>query len=385
MGYPVAYRKGAEAFQPLNPDKYTRPDTKPGPLPVPDNDNEPPRPKSGVPPSGGGRAVGRFRTALRRHLIGLAVDVAEEALHQWWSNPQRWNPNGWTLKFGPCVPPYTYPRYVGLLSYSGVRCLGGQALDEKYVPKESSLYLIGAYAGAARYYVYVGWTRTAAQRAVAPRLFPAPQVMPEEIYAPAVPLELPWLQPQPQVWPLTLPKLPWPLVALRPNTPTYDRGYAVPASVPRVIPAPSVAVPLWPRGPAGPVLKPPPVIPAPPGPKVKEKKARTAGYGVANAVVGAATEGVDVLEALWDALPRNRQTREKGKKTTPQQKALDLYRGWQDIDVAAAVKNLVANELKDRAIGTIGQAVGKAAAKAKPHGDLPIGFQTGAWDNGVFF
>lgn len=387
MGYPVAYRRGSGAFSPLSPGKYTRPNTKPGPLPVPDNDNEPPPPKSGVP-RGVGRAVGRFRNLVRRHLIGLAIDVAEEVLHQYWTDRRQWNLNGWRLRFGPCTPPASYPTDVGLLAYVGNLCIGGQALNEEYKPQDYSIGIIGASRGAVRYYAYIGFDRTTAHRYATPKLFPTRKLFEENVFAP-VPQELPWLAPSPDVNPLGLPKLPWPLVALRPETPWHERGYVAPIEEPYrpdVVPR-GVAVPI-----GGPRAQPAPLSPLvpgdpvrPPGPKVKERKIRMGGYGAVNAVVSAATEGVDIVEALWDALPRSRQTREKGKKTTPQQKALDLYRGWPDIDVAAAVKNLVVNELKDRAIGRIGQAVGKAAQKSRPHGNLPIGYQTGAWDNGVFF
>lgn len=386
MGYPVAYRRGSEAFSPLSPDKYTRPNTKPGPLPVPDNDNEPPPPKSGVP-RGVGRAVPTFRRMVRRHLIGLGIDLAEEVANQWFTNPKQWNNNGWERLFGPCVPPASYNRNLGLLDYTAYTCLGGQALVENNYPKPWSRNIIGAYGGATRAYVYIGWRRTSAQQAASPKLFPTLRVLPEQVYAPGLPAELPWLEPTAKIDPLVLPALPWPLVALRPNTQFYERGYVAPVDA-DLLPsqARAVGVPLWPRGRPEPVPVAPPGAPLkPPGPKVKERKIRMGGYGAVNAVVSAATEGVDFLEALWDALPRNRQTREKGKKTTPQQKALDLYRGWPDIDVAAAIKNVVVNELKDRAIGTIGQAVRKAAQRSRPHGNLPIGYQTGAWDNGVFY
>lgn len=383
MGYPVAYRRGSEAFEPLNPGKYTRPNTKPEKIPVPDNDNVPPPPKSGVPRGVGvlSRGVGKFRRVARRHLVGLGIDLAEEVLNQWWTDRRHWNNNGWELRFGPCVPPASYPTDVGLLSYSMFTCLGGQALVESNRPAPWSVGIIGAARGFSRYYTYIGWWHPPS-----PFRLPVRKVWPEVIFAPR-PEELPWLEPSPYVDPLSLPKLPWPLVALRPNTAAYVRSYAVPGpgeAAPSL--EPSFGRPLVPKGEVVPLPGLKPWLPVrPPGPKVKERKIRMGGYGAINAVVGAATEAVDVVEALWDALPRSAQTREKGKKTTPQQKALDLYKGWPQLDLPAAVKNLLANELKDRAIGTIGQAVGKAAQKARPHGNLPIGYQAGAWDNGVFF
>ena len=325
MAYPAAYRKGAGAFEPLSPGKYTRPNTKPGPLPVPDNDNEPPPPKSGVP-----RGVGRtalFKRMLRRHLLGLAFDVTEEVFHQYWTDRRQWNLNGWRLRFGPCTPPASYPTDVGLLSYTANLCLGGQALDEKYKPRDYSIGIIGASRGAVRYYTYIGFDRTSAHRYATPKLLPTRKLFEENVFAP-VPEELPWLKPVPEVNPLSLPKLPWPLVALRPDTPWHQRGYAAPADA-ELLPsrAPAVGVPLWPRGQPLPIPVAPPGAPLkPPGPKVKEKKAR-AGYGAAKAVVGAVTEGVDVVEALWDALPRNRQTRQKGKKTTRNRRLLISIEG----------------------------------------------------------
>lgn len=164
----------------------------------------------------------------------------------------------------------------------------------------------------------------------------------------------------------------------------------------------------------------------------KERKMRMRA-GWYRAVVGAIsgiTETLDGVNALWEALPPSRRTGyyaihvsprslvqrngrtwyrdKKGKlhaiqaddggligrhgpvkgtggavvwvkrfQAKPQQIADDLYRYSDQIDLNKAAKNYLENQIEDYVFGKSGQAAGKAAQKAQPHGKLPFGFQVG--------
>lgn len=89
----------------------------------------------------------------------------------------------------------------------------------------------------------------------------------------------------------------------------------------------------------------PPVFhPGPPGPGVTEKKLRTP-YPV---IVNILTEGVDAIEAIWEAIPPEHRF---WRNPTPQGMVQDIYYNWDHIDWEQVVWNLVANEIEDRAIG----------------------------------
>lgn len=102
----------------------------------------------------------------------------------------------------------------------------------------------------------------------------------------------------------------------------------------------------------------------PPRPGEKEKKLAHSGavkvvFGAANAI----TETLDVISALWDALPKSRQTRKRGTKTKPQEKLQDLYDNFDQIDWNLAIQNIALNQLEDFALGKLS---GEATKASKP-------------------
>lgn len=130
--------------------------------------------------------------------------------------------------------------------------------------------------------------------------------------------------------------------------------------------------------------------PRPPRAKEKESKvvlspnSRTGIFQLVNP----ATEFADFVDAIWSALPKEARTRKdsymlktgEGKRVavvtkdlTPQRKLADIYRHVDKIDWQAAVWNVFANEVKDRAWATIGKGLGLAARRA----GKATGFGTG--------
>ena len=71
-----------------------------------------------------------------------------------------------------------------------------------------------------------------------------------------------------------------------------------------------------------------------------------------------ATEAIDFIDALHDALPKRFQA--KGD-ATPQQKAQAVYRHINEIDVELAMRNLIINHITDSVIGRSNAAVKKWA------------------------
>ena len=133
-------------------------------------------------------------------------------------------------------------------------------------------------------------------------------------------------------------------------------------------------------------------------PKKKETEKKFGGSKavvVAGTIFGAATEGLDLLDAAWDALPQNGgwNTKIKGTKTSPAQKAKDIANAFDDPDFDGAgflidfAKNAAKNEAKDIAIGKglgtkdVNKALGKAGMPTGP-GNFGVGFGGGLTGGG---
>lgn len=85
------------------------------------------------------------------------------------------------------------------------------------------------------------------------------------------------------------------------------------------------------------------------------------------AVAFAATEGIDAVDAIWDALPDKvkKQTPKSGRArkgafigegtaySTPIDKALHLWKHLQSLDLSKAAMNLLMNHYVDKIIGTM--------------------------------
>jgi len=108
---------------------------------------------------------------------------------------------------------------------------------------------------------------------------------------------------------------------------------------------------------------PPDGLPKTPEKGEKERKViaqinRRSGLGLA---LNLLTEGKDVIDAFWDALPQRYQTRVGGRVTTPTVKLQDLYRHWNEVNMDVALQNLVENQIEDAIFGAIGRLTGRAA------------------------
>lgn len=118
--------------------------------------------------------------------------------------------------------------------------------------------------------------------------------------------------------------------------------------------------------------------PAPPGPGTKEKKLAIRLGGVkggdtAGRVFGIATELIDFIEALYEAVPE--ALRPKGPKRfiSWKKKLETVWKHVDDIDWNVAFDNLVKNELEDRLIGTLGKGGKRLAQKTGRNAGFTLG------------
>lgn len=216
----------------------------------------------------------------------------------------------------------------------------------------------------------------------------------------------PWFQPIKNPMPDLVP-VPYPVLPDR-TAPEID---------PDPSPIPNPRPPLRPPPRPGPVVAPPvaprpapgagggfvnePIVPrirsprtqAPAGRGAKEVKMKAGNAKVAGLVWSLAntvTESKDLLEALWDALPRRFKTRDKGRadqkgylrshKPPVAQMFKDVYGAIGNMTAAEssefwnkAVDNIVANQIEDYVMGKAGKALGDASAAA----GRPFGFGVG--------
>lgn len=157
------------------------------------------------------------------------------------------------------------------------------------------------------------------------------------------------------------PDLP-PTVSVNPSAP----GYGVAAS-----PAPGAAG----RPPRG---EPPHRSRRPEKDKEKDRKfvanaPKKGGLGAIAGIAGAVTEGVDAVDAIWDAMPPWSKTMVKGKKTSPQQKAKDIWDNFGAADIPKALENILKEQAKDALYGRAGRAAGKPPVGS----GRPVGNTTG--------
>lgn len=131
----------------------------------------------------------------------------------------------------------------------------------------------------------------------------------------------------------------------------------------------------------------------PPGRSSKERKWHIMNSRLVRVVWGAfgsATEASDLIDALWDALPKSAKSgyyRLHGKggkvfwkwrhKVDMKTKARDLWRNYDKLDLSEAIKNIAFDQLQDAAIGKLGKT---AQEKARPVLEMlgrPVGFGFG--------
>ncbi len=112
----------------------------------------------------------------------------------------------------------------------------------------------------------------------------------------------------------------------------------------------------------------------PPGKNTKERKAKLlAGSVGIKRGLNIITESVDVLEAIFWALPANR----RWGAYTPQEKLKRIYLYYDEIDMSDAILNLLYNEVQDRIVGGLSSKVTKSSKWYYDATGNPIGFQTG--------
>lgn len=107
----------------------------------------------------------------------------------------------------------------------------------------------------------------------------------------------------------------------------------------------------------------------------KERKTKLSpALSVVLKAVSAVTEGVDFIDALYDALPeqyrpRYRNTGYEKRVTTPQERMKALWENADKIDIDLALQNLVAEHIEDTIYGKIGKVGGEISRRlGRPYG-----------------
>lgn len=114
-------------------------------------------------------------------------------------------------------------------------------------------------------------------------------------------------------------------------------------------------------------------------PRTQEGKVFLALGGVAAHLVGGVTELADLVKDLWDALPCDVTHSKRGKKLPRSfnDKLRDIRKNWDRINWEAAMINVAASQIKDRAYG----ALGRGAARGARNMGLPHGAEFGTSTN----
>lgn len=126
--------------------------------------------------------------------------------------------------------------------------------------------------------------------------------------------------------------------------------------------------------------KPTPTKPRPPSKGTKERKFVLAVNGTIATVYNAATETVDVVECLYNALPKQyklppfiRRANGTWRKPSALEKAIRVWEMLDHMDWLSAFGNLVMNEIEDRAFGKLGQITAKANRRNGRSAGLALG------------
>lgn len=125
---------------------------------------------------------------------------------------------------------------------------------------------------------------------------------------------------------------------------------------------------------------------SPPDRNTKERKAKV-GISSVPHVVGAFTEGLDLLGSLWDAVPNEQKpytfwNEAKGRwvrryNPTPDWKARWLWNNFDKVNLEEAVKNIIENEIEDQALGRTNKRLNKGFKPWYERSGRPWGFTTG--------
>lgn len=392
MDYPVAYRKSAWSKAGLSNatririDQLTFRGTANGvpieiPLnvPVPANDNNPPGkiikfPKKKLPPPDGGLKALRKRFGYigpnpAARLIENVAETFDQAVGQR-LNTGRVTPYTTACGFSTTIPWVPF----GLKELYGASC---QVLRGINGPDP---YTVGAFAAEYERGDFVGfglweWTRIRTYEVGSADL--GPVEWPATMGGYSLPSVAPFPQLDPDTLPVAYPTVRPQRMPLRTPRPVtawpygYIRGYGLLPLVPEAVQlvqqiAPRVRKPRVTN--AGP--------PKPPPKNVKERKLRLSFRGsTLGLVLSTVTEGVDIIEAIWWALPAEYRT----AYATPQQMLADIWNNFEHINWLTALGNLAWVSLINFVYGSIGNALAHATA-GNPYWVGIGGPQTGIHD-----
>ena len=86
----------------------------------------------------------------------------------------------------------------------------------------------------------------------------------------------------------------------------------------------------------------------------------------------------DFVDAIWKSLPRDLRTRRTfykdpfgkwhRKQVSVPEKAADIYRHYDKLDIPSAIEGVIENEIKDRIFGYVGRKQAAATRNVYRHG-----------------
>lgn len=94
-------------------------------------------------------------------------------------------------------------------------------------------------------------------------------------------------------------------------------------------------------------------------------------------LVNQATEGLDLVDGLWDAIPYEKRTNRGNKDLDPYDKAVEVFYNWHNIDVAEALENIINNQIEDFAYGQLDDSRHLNKLTGSPTGKGTNAFGTG--------
>lgn len=108
----------------------------------------------------------------------------------------------------------------------------------------------------------------------------------------------------------------------------------------------------------------------------REGKVRVAGYKLVQGAMNLVTESSDAINAVYDALPDRYKQHGLGKHNEVRKMQL-IHKHFKHLDIAKAVRNIIAEQLEDMAYGTPQRWLARYSRQHTPHGALPIGYASG--------
>ncbi len=333
-------------------------------------------------------AAASWRTAARvgsRFIpwVGIAM-LGVEVGWYWYQRSQSGNPHGWLgpagwFYGGPCAG-IGNPT-VAQASFQGIEhCILGsvikQPLGDPIPDNHTSYHLLYPFGSKGKDREW--WWRNTGDNPssvpISPGITPTP-IAPTPIRPgqPTDPMDIP-LEPSPQVHPDPLPISPHPRPRFRTwRSPTEGRQVGpAPGDRPEGAPAPqkdparrqrpsdrrATIIELAPR-PGPPLSSPGSHSQKPPkGRGDRERKLRTKSamaFNMVRRLFEGAFESIDVIEAIFDALPKHIRDRYPGAKRDPFMMMDAINRHWNTIDLQEMLENLVWNEVEDFLYSRLGK------------------------------